>query len=190
MVTISLYISIAYKNTIQAIMSLKSNGDSDEVTAQQTIQGWLKDIGSQLGRIPEDLSVLNGLVGASLTNGTVDDRKWVLPLSPEFDNGCWKRLTLWHRLLVCALVVFDSVTGWPSLQLEKIIQLACSLPRGSPGEKKLTGELLASLWNNLKHPPLSYMGDEWRYRAADGSNNVSPSPEVSHFGRYLTVTFN
>ena len=56
-------------------MSLKSNGDSDEVTAQQTIQGWIKDIGSQLGRIPEDLSVLNGLVGASLTNGTVDDRK-------------------------------------------------------------------------------------------------------------------
>jgi hypothetical protein len=56
-------------------MSLKSNGESGEITAQQTIQGWLKDIGSQLGRIPEDLSVLNGLVGATLTDGTVNDRK-------------------------------------------------------------------------------------------------------------------
>jgi hypothetical protein len=56
-------------------MSLRSNGESDEVTTQQTIQGWLEDIGSQLGRIPEDISVLQGLVGATLTGGTVDDRK-------------------------------------------------------------------------------------------------------------------
>jgi hypothetical protein len=56
-------------------MSLKSNGESDEVTAQQTNQGWLKDITSQLGRIPEDLSVLNGLVAAIMTDGTVNDRE-------------------------------------------------------------------------------------------------------------------
>lgn len=73
--TFLLYIGIPCSNTIRVIMSLKSNGESDEITAQQTIQGWFKDIGSQLGRIPEDLSVLNGLVGATLTDGTVNDRK-------------------------------------------------------------------------------------------------------------------
>ncbi|OGE48982.1 hypothetical protein PENARI_c024G08716 [Penicillium arizonense] len=124
-------------------MPLKSNGESGEITAQQTIQGWLKDIGSQLGRIPEDLSVLNGLVGATLTDGTVNDRKYLL---------------------------------------EKIIQLACSLPHGSPGEKKLTGELLDILWTNLKHPPLSYMGDDWRYRTADGSNNNILYPDLGKAG--------
>jgi hypothetical protein len=73
-----------------------------------------------------------------------------------------------------------------AIQLEKIIQLACSLPHGSPGEKKLTGELLDILWTNLKHPPLSYMGDDWRYRTADGSNNVGLSPEAPHFGSYVS----
>jgi len=70
-----IYVAIAHKHTIQIVMSLKSNGESVESTAQQTIQGWLKDIGSQLGRIPEDFSVLSGLVGATLTDGTIDDRK-------------------------------------------------------------------------------------------------------------------
>jgi hypothetical protein len=35
----------------------------------------------------------------------------------------------------------------------------------------LTNAMLANLWDNLKHPPLSYLGDQWRYRTADGSHN-------------------
>ncbi len=29
------------------------------------------------------------------------------------------------------------------------------------------------LWNSLQHPPMSYLGDKFAYRQADGSNNVS-----------------
>ncbi len=29
------------------------------------------------------------------------------------------------------------------------------------------------LWNSLQHPPMSYLGDNFTYRQADGSNNVS-----------------
>lgn len=56
--------------------------------------------------------------------------------------------------------------------MERIIQLAISLPDGSAVQTKLTGTLIKTLWDSLQHPPLSYLGDEYEYRTADGSNNV------------------
>lgn len=57
--------------------------------------------------------------------------------------------------------------------MERVIQLAASLPDGSETRTKLTGTLIKSLWDSLLHPPLSYLGNEHEYRTADGSNNVS-----------------
>lgn len=62
--------------------------------------------------------------------------------------------------------------------MERLIQLAISLPDGSLGQSKLTGTLLKSLWDSLLHPPLSYLGDSYEYRTADGSNNVRSSPHI------------
>lgn len=56
--------------------------------------------------------------------------------------------------------------------MERIIQLAASLPDGSETRTKLTGTLIKNLWDTLLHPPVSYLGDENQYRTADGSNNV------------------
>jgi hypothetical protein len=36
----------------------------------------------------------------------------------------------------------------------------------------MTNSFIGTLWNVLRHPPLSYVGDQFTYRAADGSNNV------------------
>ena len=58
-------------------------------------------------------------------------------------------------------------------QLERIIQAVASLPSNSGAATELTSKLLSSLWNNLKHPPLSHMGTTFKYRTADGSYNVS-----------------
>jgi hypothetical protein len=48
----------------------------------------------------------------------------------------------------------------------------------------MTTSLIGKLWNGLRHPPLSYLGDDFQYRAADGSNNVhtplSNSVTVEH----------
>jgi hypothetical protein len=60
------------------------------------------------------------------------------------------------------------------MQMERVIQLATSLPNDSKIQKKLTGTLLKGLWDTLQHPPLSYLGDENEYRTPDGSNNVRP----------------
>src|ERR1700679_1626241 len=56
-------------------------------------------------------------------------------------------------------------------QIEEVIQLAASLPVESKTLDNLGGELVKVLWNNLEHPPLSYQGEEFKYRMADGSNN-------------------
>lgn len=57
-------------------------------------------------------------------------------------------------------------------QVENILQLTASLPNGSRLRNELNGRFIETLWNNLAHPPISYLGDEFRYRTADGSNNV------------------
>ncbi|EFY88096.1 heme peroxidase family protein [Metarhizium acridum CQMa 102] len=59
--------------------------------------------------------------------------------------------------------------------VENIIQLEASLPNGSTARGSLNAAFINRLWNNLRHPPLSYLGDEFRYRTADGSNNLRNS---------------
>jgi len=55
--------------------------------------------------------------------------------------------------------------------MEGVIRLASQLPLASPAGKCVTNSFLTQLWNDLQHPPLSYMGDNFMYRKADGSNN-------------------
>lgn len=66
--------------------------------------------------------------------------------------------------------------------MEKILQLAASLPAGSKGLDDLTNQFLKLLWENLEHPPLSYQGDEYKYRTADGSNNNIMYPHLGKAG--------
>ncbi|KAF4332293.1 Psi-producing oxygenase A [Fusarium beomiforme] len=71
--------------------------------------------------------------------------------------------------------------------VENIMQLAASLPNGSRARDDLNAAFIKRLWDNLRHPPLSYLGDEFRYRAADGSNNNILYPQLgaagSHYAR-------
>lgn len=60
--------------------------------------------------------------------------------------------------------------------MERIIQMVADLPGHSKNRTELTNQFLDELWNSLPHPPLSYMGDEYKYRSADGSNNNPTLP--------------
>ncbi|CAH0021704.1 unnamed protein product [Clonostachys rhizophaga] len=76
--------------------------------------------------------------------------------------------------------------------VENIIQLAVSLPNGSKVRDDLNAAFIQRLWDNLRHPPLSYLGDEFRYRTADGSNNNILYPHLgaagSHYARSVVST--
>jgi hypothetical protein len=56
--------------------------------------------------------------------------------------------------------------------MERLITIAAALPETSTTRTKLTDVMVDGLWDSLQHPPLSYMGDKFQYRTADGSYNV------------------
>lgn len=47
----------------------------------------------------------------------------------------------------------------------------------SSAQKAATGNLIAKLWNDLPHPPVSFLA-EGRFRAADGSGNNPAYPQL------------
>ncbi|TKA77124.1 hypothetical protein B0A49_03229 [Cryomyces minteri] len=62
--------------------------------------------------------------------------------------------------------------------MERVIQLVSGLPAQSKTRADLTNAFIGELWDSLQHPPLSYMGDQFRYRTADGSNNNIMYPHL------------
>ena len=60
--------------------------------------------------------------------------------------------------------------------------MCASLPAGSKTLDDLTGDLVKALWENLLHPPLSYQGDDFKYRTANGSNNNILYPHLGEAG--------
>lgn len=64
------------------------------------------------------------------------------------------------------------------MHVEEIMQLIAALPERSPNRVQLTSMLVDLLWNSLQHPPMSYLGDDFKYRSADGSNNSYISPKL------------
>jgi linoleate 8R-lipoxygenase/9,12-octadecadienoate 8-hydroperoxide 8R-isomerase len=61
-------------------------------------------------------------------------------------------------------------------------KLAAGLPINSRNGIGLTDAFLNLLWNDLKHPPLSYMGENFVYRQADGSGNNILWPQIGAAG--------
>ncbi|TFB06849.1 Linoleate 10R-lipoxygenase [Trichoderma ghanense] len=66
--------------------------------------------------------------------------------------------------------------------MEKTIQLVARLPGSSKRQEKLTNIFIDELWYSLDHPPLLYMGDQFRFRQADGSNNNPLMPKLGAAG--------
>lgn len=66
--------------------------------------------------------------------------------------------------------------------MEQILRLAASMPEGSQALEDITTRFIKLLWNNLEHPPLSFLGQEYKYRQADGYNNNIMYPHLGKAG--------
>jgi linoleate 8R-lipoxygenase/9,12-octadecadienoate 8-hydroperoxide 8R-isomerase len=66
--------------------------------------------------------------------------------------------------------------------MERVVRLASRLLLASYAGKRVTNSFLTQFWNNLKHPPLSYLGEDFMYRKADGSNNNILWPHIGAAG--------
>ncbi|OCL12571.1 heme peroxidase [Glonium stellatum] len=80
----------------------------------------------------------------------------------------------------------NKMTGEPTddktYLMEGLIRVAASLPSSSNNRKTLTNQFLTQLWNDLQHPPQSYLGAKFQYRSADGSNNSLIHPQLGAAG--------
>ncbi|KDQ61436.1 hypothetical protein JAAARDRAFT_203950 [Jaapia argillacea MUCL 33604] len=65
--------------------------------------------------------------------------------------------------------------------LEHVLMLMSRLPPGSI-LTKLQNATVELLYNDLPHPPASYIGPEYAYRTADGSNNNIEAPDMGKAG--------
>ena len=68
------------------------------------------------------------------------------------------------------------------MTMEKMIAVIANLPESSKLRTKMTAKVIDGLWASLQHPPLSYLGDKFRYRQADGSYNNPLNPELGQAG--------
>lgn len=68
------------------------------------------------------------------------------------------------------------------------MQLVAKLPETSYARRKVTGLLVDELWDSLQHPPLSYIGDQYQYRQADGSHNVRPFAVIVNSRRAILIS--
>ncbi|KAG8920664.1 hypothetical protein FRC01_000648 [Tulasnella sp. 417] len=64
------------------------------------------------------------------------------------------------------------------LLLEKVFTLTSRLPPGSIIQKKVTDAIISLLYNDLPHPPGTYLGKKYAFRTADGSYNNINNPDL------------
>lgn len=62
--------------------------------------------------------------------------------------------------------------------LEGLVKVLSKLDDGSKISLQLTNGFIDNLWSSLLHPPTTSLGKEFRYRAADGSNNNIREPKL------------
>lgn len=62
--------------------------------------------------------------------------------------------------------------------LERLVQLLAKLPPHSKQLKGLSDGFINQLWTTLDHPPVSSLGDQYKYRRADGSYNNIHAPQL------------
>lgn len=85
----------------------------------------------------------------------------------------------------------STLTGDPmndkTNQMERLLKLASEFPANSKAGSVLNNKLIQQLYDDLQHPPVAQLGDEHRYRAADGSFNNIAAPQIgaanSHYAR-------
>ncbi|KAH7359935.1 heme peroxidase [Pyrenochaeta sp. MPI-SDFR-AT-0127] len=80
----------------------------------------------------------------------------------------------------------EKLTGAPTddktYLMEGLIRTAAELPDGSKTQEAITHKFIEQLWNDLQHPPQSYLGEKYQFRSADGTNNSLVNPQVGAAG--------
>lgn len=137
---------------------------------------------------------LTGLLNA-VTRPVPDETGDGSELTPEDKNALYKRIEadladMTHLRITdvktLLSIVQNKLSGEPlddkTYLMEGLISTASKLHDGSKNRDALTNKFLEQLWNDLQHPPQSYLGAKYQYRSADGSFNSLVHPQLGAAG--------
>ncbi|KAF2005119.1 heme peroxidase [Amniculicola lignicola CBS 123094] len=154
----------------------------------------LSELDKLRGKIGAPFKRLAGIVGA-MARDVPDDTGDGSELPPEDESYVWNKLEgdfkdLGHLNVTDFATLLKlqmaKMTGEPTddktYLMEGMIRTVAKLPDGSKNRVGLTNKFLEQLWNDLEHPPMSYLGSKFQYRAADGSNNSLLHPQLGAAG--------
>lgn len=65
--------------------------------------------------------------------------------------------------------------------MESMVAVASRMPDAKL-QKKVTNTFVTTLWNDLEHPPQTLLGDEYKFRQPDGSQNNYKYPNIGKAG--------
>ncbi|KAF7543942.1 hypothetical protein G7Z17_g10338 [Cylindrodendrum hubeiense] len=72
----------------------------------------------------------------------------------------------------------ETIIDDKTMIMERTIQIVAGLSDHSKVQEVLTNTLIDQLWNSIEHPQMLYMGDSYRFRQPDGSNNNPLFPKM------------
>ncbi|KAF8916280.1 heme peroxidase [Mucidula mucida] len=89
-----------------------------------------------------------------------------------------------HSTLAAAIDFIRHKDGMDDrkLFLEHLLTFISRLPHDSSWSLEAQNKVIALLYNDLSHPPPTYVGNEYKFRAADGSNNNILAPDMGKAG--------
>lgn len=151
----------------------------------------LSKLRNMVGGSFQKAASLIGAAAAPVPNQTGDGSK----ITPEEKETLYKKIE--GGLRDMSYLGIDNVQTLLSVQKEKLmggltddktylmeglIKVAAALPDGSKTRDTVTHSFLEQLWNDLQHPPQSYLGEKYQFRSADGSNNSLINPQIGAAG--------
>ncbi|KAL2266768.1 hypothetical protein VTJ83DRAFT_6120 [Remersonia thermophila] len=123
----------------------------------------------------------------------------IKPLPNQIGSGTFDEAPRWGKLrndlkalrsgdvktlkeFLLAKVKGEKIVDDKTMIMERVIKLVSNLPTDSKLRVELTNSFLTELWDTLEHPPSLYVGDQYRYRRADGSYNNIMYPQLGAAG--------
>ena len=159
-----------------------------------TGQDNLTNVDKLRGKLEPSFKQLAALIGA-VTSEVPDDTGNGSQLAPEEGASLYNKIEgdladLTHLgisdvrtlMSIQAQKMSGGYTDDKTYLMEGLIRTASKLPDNSKNREVLTNKFLEQLWNDLQHPPQSYLGAKYQYRSADGSNNSLVHPQLGAAG--------
>ncbi|KAF3763417.1 heme peroxidase [Cryphonectria parasitica EP155] len=113
--------------------------------------------------------------------GTGSAKRWQTGFRVDLKYISWKDVKTFIALIKSKLKGNEPMDDHTML-MERVIQLVAGLPTKSRNRVLLTDQFIDELWDSLDHPVLSYIGEKYMYRRADGSNNNPLFPQMGAAG--------